>query len=75
MSEQFTGQQPEFVLAAYPLASTYFRESSGILLKSRSRLYLAHTAAAPHQEIGPARTTISAIAERAGVERLDEFSR
>jgi len=41
--------------------------------QAETRLRIAEATAALHQEIGPAATTISAIAERAGVERLTVY--
>lgn len=41
--------------------------------QEETRQRIAEATAALHQEIGPARTTISAIAERAGVERLTVY--
>jgi len=38
--------------------------------QAETRLRIAEATAALHREIGPAATNISAIAERAGVERL-----
>ena len=41
--------------------------------KAETRLRIAEATVALHREIGPAATTISAIAERAGVERLTVY--
>src|SRR5271157_841177 len=41
--------------------------------QAETRLRIAEATAALHREIGPAATTISAIAERAGVERLTVY--
>lgn len=41
--------------------------------QEETRRRIAEATAALHQEIGPAQTTISAIAERAGVERLTVY--
>lgn len=41
--------------------------------KAETRLRIVEAIVALHREVGPARTTISAIAERAGVERLTVY--
>ena len=42
-------------------------------LQNETRRRITEAAAALHEEVGPARTTIMAIAERAGVERLTVY--
>jgi AcrR family transcriptional regulator len=41
--------------------------------QAETRLRIVEALVALHQEVGPARTTISAVAERAGVERLTVY--
>jgi len=46
-----------------------YRMSRRAELEAQTRLRITESAAALHEEVGPARTSISAIAERAGVRR------
>src|SRR3954468_24075074 len=46
-----------------------YRKTRRAELEEQTRLRITESAVALHQEVGPARTTISAIADRAGVRR------
>lgn len=46
-----------------------YRMQQRAVAQERTRLRITESAAALHEELGPARTTISAVAERAGVRR------
>jgi AcrR family transcriptional regulator len=46
-----------------------YRMTRRAALEAETRLRITESAAALHEELGPARTTMSAIAERAGVQR------
>src|SRR3954466_6401562 len=46
-----------------------YRKSRRAALEEQTRLRITESAVALHEELGPARTSISAIAERAGVRR------
>lgn len=50
-----------------------YRQSRRAQSKAQTRQRIVEAIVALHQELGPAHTTISAIAERAGVERLTVY--
>jgi AcrR family transcriptional regulator len=50
-----------------------YRQTRRAEAQARTRQRIVEAIVALHQEVGPARTTVSAIAERAGVERLTVY--
>lgn len=50
-----------------------YRQKNRALLQEQTRRRIVDATAALHAEVGPAATTISAIAERAGVQRLTVY--
>lgn len=50
-----------------------YRKRQRAALEDETRRRITEATVALHQEVGPARTTISAIAERAGVQRLTVY--
>ena len=50
-----------------------YRKTRRADLEGQTRLRITESAVALHEELGPARTSISAVAERAGVQRLTVY--
>src|ERR671929_1986201 len=56
-----------------PMTTRTYQQTRRAQHQAETRRRIVEAMVALHQEVGPARTTISAIAERAGVERLTVY--